>query len=78
MRAADQIKEHRSYVVHHSANGVEVKGSHWAVGYSPEYRATELEAIDFAIQAAEERMLGAQAAVIELQDYRATFLAMKE
>lgn len=74
MRAADQIKEHRSYVVHSSADGVEVKGSHWAVGYTPGYCATELEAIDFAIHQAEEEMLKAQAKVIELNDLRVEYM----
>lgn len=68
--------EVRSYVLHRrSGGGLEVKGSHWAVGYTPAYKATKEEAIDFAIEKAEQEMLAAQAHVVELQDLKAYIMA---
>lgn len=76
MRASDAIKETRSYVVfdtHHK--GLHVKGSHWGVGYTPAHKATPIEAVNYAIERAEEEMTKAQAKVAELYDLRATLIA---
>lgn len=68
--------EIRSYVLHrHYGGQLEVKGSHWAVGYTPAHKATKQEAIDFAIEKAEQEMLAAQAHVVELQDLKAYIMA---
>lgn len=75
-RASDQIKETRSYVISEDrAAGLKVKGSHWAVGYTPGHKATPLEALDYAIEDAEQKMTEAQARVVELHDLRATMVA---
>lgn len=75
-RASDQIKETRSYVISEDrAAGLKVKGSHWAVGYTPGHKATPLEALDYAIEDAEQKMTEAQAKVVELHDLRATMVA---
>lgn len=76
MRASDAVKEVRSYVVHNTHRlGLHVKESHWQPGYTPGYRATPLEAVEFAIQEAEQKMTEAQSKVAELYDMRATLLA---
>lgn len=50
MRASDKIKEVRSYTVHWTASkGWHVKGSHWAVGYTPAYCATPELALEYAL-----------------------------
>ncbi len=75
MRPSDQLKESRSYVVFSDANGLRVKGSHWQAGYTPAHRPTPIEALDFAIADAEQKMTEAQAKVVELHDLRATLMA---
>lgn len=73
MRASDAIKETRSYVVFNTHQlGLHVKESHWQPGYTPGYCATPLEAVDYAIEQAEEKMTAAQARVAELYDMRVT------
>lgn len=75
MRASDQIKAVRSFVVKEShAKGLHVEESHWVPGYSEGHKETPLEAIDFAIEKAEEEMTAAQAKVVELHDLRATMV----
>lgn len=75
MRASDQLKAVRSYVVeNHRTKGLHVAESHWAVGYTPAHKATPLEALDYAIEEAEQKMMEAQARVVELHDLRATMV----
>lgn len=76
MRASDAIKAARSYVVTQTfKKGLFVMESHWAPGYTPAHCSTPIEAIDFAIREAEEKMTAAQAKVVELHDLRATMMA---
>lgn len=76
MRASDAVKAVRSYVVFNTAEkGLHVKESHWKVGYTPAYCSTPIEAIDHAIEKAEQEMTASQAKVVELHDLRATVIA---
>lgn len=76
MRASDAIKETRSYVVFNTHQlGLHVKESHWQPGYTPGYCATPLEAVEYAIEQAEQKMTEAQSKVAELYDMRATLIA---
>lgn len=76
MRASDQIKATRSYVVKEDPRlGLVIQPSHWVAGYSEGHKETQLEAVDFAIEVAEQKMTEAQARVVELNDMRVTLLA---
>lgn len=76
MRASDAIKGGRSFVVFNTPDkGLHIKESHWKVGYTPAYCSTPVEAIDFAIEQAEQKMTEAQSKVAELWDLRATTIA---
>ena len=75
-RPSDQIKEIRSYTVHFKAGlGWFIKSSHWQPGYSPAHKATEAEALDYAVEAAEHEMIEAQAKVVALHTLRAEIMA---
>lgn len=75
-RPSDAIKETRSYVVSDSRDkGLAVVGSHWVPGYSAAHKSTPIEAIDHAIEEAEQKMTEATARVVELHDLRATQIA---
>ena len=66
----------RSYVVFNDhTKGLHVKESHWQPGYTPAHCSTPIEAVDYAIQDAEQKMTEAQAKVVELHDLRATMVA---
>lgn len=79
MRASDALKAKRSFVVFNTPEkGLHVKESHWAVGYTPAYCSTPIEAVDFAIEQAEIKMTEAQAKVVELHDLKATLVAEGE
>jgi hypothetical protein len=63
--------EVRSYIVFRDKEkGLEVKPSHWVMGYTPSHQPTPLAAVDFAIKEAETKMAEAQAAVVELYNLR--------
>lgn len=56
-RPSDAIKQHNSFVVQSKAGGdLFVKPSHFAVGYTPAYCETELEAIQYALKKRESEM----------------------
>lgn len=75
-RPSDTIKAARSYIVHEdAATGVFIKSSHWVPGYTPAHKETPDEAIQFAINDAEEKVMAAQAHLIELLDFKASFEA---
>ena len=57
----------RSYIVFRDPlKGLEVKPSHWEVGYTKAHKATPEEAIEYALNVAEGKMVEAQALVVEL------------
>jgi len=65
--SAKNPTEVRSYIVFQDkVKGLEVKPSHWVVGYTPAHKATPEEAVDYAIAEAEREMTVAQAKVVAL------------
>lgn len=77
-RPSDAIKEVRSYVVSNDrTKGLTVVGSHWVPGYSAAHKSTPIEAIDHAIESAEQKMTEATSLVVELHDLRATQIAQE-
>ena len=65
-----------SYTVFNDqSKGLHVKESHWQPGYTKAHCSTPIEAVDYAIEQAEQKMTEAQAKVVELHDLRATLVA---
>lgn len=75
MRHSDQIKAVRSYIVVKHRDGLKLEGSHWAPGYTAAHKETKEAALGYAIAQAEEKMIIAQAAVIELHDFAVSVMA---
>lgn len=76
MRASDQIRAVRSYIVFREKNGeLIVKGSHWAPGYTPAHCETKEEALDYKITQLQRKKDQVSAEIAELYDYKATMLS---